>query len=1078
MAVKKRSITIVLISAAAIVALFVSAWFYVSSQLARLEDHKEFITKTIKEKLHRDVTYETGNASVTLRNGLSLRFTNVVIAEKDHSSAFLTVKTAFSHVKIIPLLANKIVLKEVILNEPVISLKRDRAGVWNIADLLKDEKKKTAMELKRLTIEKGRVTFFDQALNKEGLLTSLDNLDCWIDSSFVGNTSYFNMTASVIEAENKADLLLNGTFSPAFSDVPVLERTVNASIRIKGTDIKHYDDYLKHYTPIKKLAGYLNTNIKLSGKLSDFQSKGTLAIKDALIVYPKVFDARLQPKNIDVDYALDYSTGKLKLNVAHLKIDNFEANGDLAINEMDTKDPLLEANAETSVFHYQEIKSYIPWKIIPQGVGSYIKTHVKNGNFRLVEGKLSGRKSQIADFNKTENAGLLYVRAQVDKGVFEVDDAAPIFHHINGILELENRQFSLKKMRGLFGSSPCTLEGNISDFSLPEPTLYTAAMKMNPARNEILWLIGKEKFRKLDFKGPSALMLSGKGTTEDYHVSAQWDLTGAEYAYPEVMEKPSVRKNRFTAEIILNEKAANISSFDYNLPPAKITGTALINFSGGIPLSFNIRSKAFNVSEAVPIFPVLRPYSPSGICFLDIDGKGDLSNPDSIQWNGIVSLAGVSFNPAHDVQTVSGLTGRAVFKRNSLETSLVKARIGESDIWGKLKIDDIHKPELTFQFNSDLLRTADLGLQSTEGEVNFSNVKGQLAVKNEMLHVDNLAFRLNDSTFNISGDIRDWNHPEVTLSLTSPYIDSDDLTRLMSLTYPPKDGDELSGLKLSATGLVDAGKIKGADFKKLYAVVNYAPGIVNIDRLEANVFEGEIKTKGKVDIIPGGHNHYEANIAVDRISLEKIQRYLEIGDRVLTGKLSLKGDVTATGGNADDIKKSLAGTIKMKAEKGILKKFSVLSKIFSLLNVYQLLKLQLPDMAKDGMPYNKITANMSIGKGVLSTEDFFIDSDAMKISSSGKIDYLRKKQNLIVGVHPLQTIDRIAAKIPIAGWIVTDEKGNLITVHFKVDGNWDDPDVTPIPVKSIARGTLDIFLRFFELPGKLITDTGDVILGR
>jgi uncharacterized protein YhdP len=232
-----------------------------------------------------------------------------------------------------------------------------------------------------------------------------------------------------------------------------------------------------------------------------------------------------------------------------------------------------------------------------------------------------------------------------------------------------------------------------------------------------------------------------------------------------------------------------------------------------------------------------------------------------------------------------------------------------------------------------------------------------------------------------------------------------------------------------------------------------------------------------VDIKPDGQNHYDANISVDGISLEKIQRYWEIGDRIVTGKLSFNGDVTATGRNADELKKTLAGTVQAKAEKGVLKKFSVLSKIFSLLNVYQLFKLQLPDMAKDGMPYNAITAHLSLGKGILSSEDFFIDSNAMQISGSGKIDFLKKKNDFIVGVHPLHTLDRIAAKIPVAGWLITDEKGNLITVHFKVDGSWDNPNVSPIPAQSIAKGTLDMFRRLFQLPEKLITDTGEVILG-
>jgi uncharacterized protein YhdP len=142
-----------------------------------------------------------------------------------------------------------------------------------------------------------------------------------------------------------------------------------------------------------------------------------------------------------------------------------------------------------------------------------------------------------------------------------------------------------------------------------------------------------------------------------------------------------------------------------------------------------------------------------------------------------------------------------------------------------------------------------------------------------------------------------------------------------------------------------------------------------------------------------------------------------------------------------------------------------------------MVKLKLPDMTTKGMTYNKISARTSIKEGVFSSEDFFIDGDSIQLSGSGKIDYLKKRIDLIVGIHPLQTLDFIASKIPIAGWLITDEKGKLITVHFKVDGTWDNPNVRPIPARSIGKGTLDIFRRIFQWPGKLITDTGEVIFG-
>jgi uncharacterized protein YhdP len=317
------------------------------------------------------------------------------------------------------------------------------------------------------------------------------------------------------------------------------------------------------------------------------------------------------------------------------------------------------------------------------------------------------------------------------------------------------------------------------------------------------------------------------------------------------------------------------------------------------------------------------------------------------------------------------------------------------------------------------------------------------------------------------------------VELVSPHIDSDDVARLMSLEYPKQEGaTAFPGMEVNAALRVDGGTFRGIDFTRLNAELRYVPGTVDVATLEAGCFEGTFKARGTVGMSPDGRHRYEGNISAGGMSLENIQRYLGIQDRTVTGTLSLTGDISAAGSSAEELKKTAAGTFQVRAEQGVLKKYSVLSKIFSLLNVSQLAKLRLPDMAKEGMPYKTITCSMSLADGVVSSEDFFIKSDAMEISGVGTVDVLKKEIDCTVGVHPLQTVDLIVSKIPVAGWILTDERGKLITVHFKVDGTWDNPNVKAITARSIGKGILDIFRRIFQLPGKLITDTGEVILGK
>jgi hypothetical protein len=96
----------------------------------------------------------------------------------------------------------------------------------------------------------------------------------------------------------------------------------------------------------------------------------------------------------------------------------------------------------------------------------------------------------------------------------------------------------------------------------------------------------------------------------------------------------------------------------------------------------------------------------------------------------------------------------------------------------------------------------------------------------------------------------------------------------------------------------------------------------------------------------------------------------------------------------------------------------------------------------------------------------------------GKVDIIRDELDINIGVQPFETVDKVVSSIPIVGWILTDDKKSLITVYFKAQGKWSNPTVDAIPVNSMDRGVLDIFKRVFQLPEKLITDTGEVIMGR
>jgi uncharacterized protein YhdP len=232
-------------------------------------------------------------------------------------------------------------------------------------------------------------------------------------------------------------------------------------------------------------------------------------------------------------------------------------------------------------------------------------------------------------------------------------------------------------------------------------------------------------------------------------------------------------------------------------------------------------------------------------------------------------------------------------------------------------------------------------------------------------------------------------------------------------------------------------------------------------------------------VAPGGDlgSRYDLNCSLERVDAGQLLRELDI-TREVTGSLNLQGDITARGETLADIKKTALGNVRLRLEKGSLRKFNVLSKMFSILNVSQLLKFQLPDMVADGMPYNEIKGSFAISDGGIVTNDLFIASDAINVSLVGKADIVKEDLNFTIGVQPLQTVDKVVNRIPVVGWLLTGKGKDFLTAYFEAKGKWSNPQVSAIPAKSLGKGVLNVFRRVFELPVRLFTDTGEVILGK
>jgi hypothetical protein len=183
-----------------------------------------------------------------------------------------------------------------------------------------------------------------------------------------------------------------------------------------------------------------------------------------------------------------------------------------------------------------------------------------------------------------------------------------------------------------------------------------------------------------------------------------------------------------------------------------------------------------------------------------------------------------------------------------------------------------------------------------------------------------------------------------------------------------------------------------------------------------------------------------------------------------SGDFEFHGRILARGG-PEDLIKSLEGEIEFHAKDGRIDYLLGLARILEFLNVAEIYRGKLPDLKKEGLPYDRVSIRGSLQKGKMIIKEWTIDGPTLEMASQGEIDLADQEINLTVLVAPLKTVDRITKLIPLVSDIFA---GTLVTIPLRVHGSLKDPKVTALSASAIGDEIVAMMKRTLGLPFKVI----------
>lgn len=360
-------------------------------------------------------------------------------------------------------------------------------------------------------------------------------------------------------------------------------------------------------------------------------------------------------------------------------------------------------------------------------------------------------------------------------------------------------------------------------------------------------------------------------------------------------------------------------------------------------------------------------------------------------------------------------------------------------------------------------------------------VTGRVHLTGEDALIQRLAFKLGKSDVRIRGTVKRWRRePDLLLMVESSNLD---LSRLVSGDGVPQPEPPLERLRRWAHAMhadvsvmVSQARYQRLVFQEVSGRLRVGDGRIEVLRVSGDTKEGTLGGACAWDFGSPSQGRFSGEFRIDGLPVHQVLSLFR-EDEILTGRLSVSGRLESALEPAGSFwrRLSLLEPLTLRLEKGNVVHGSVLPRVLKILNVPALLKGKV-DLDAEGLPFDEVSATVSMQEGVLASNDLVLKSPVVKVSGAGTYDAVADRLDLALAVSPLGAYSDLIGSIPLFGQLLAGDRPGLTTALFEVRGAWADPEVTYLPIESFAKGltgfprlAIDVLANLVALPQTLTT---------
>lgn len=972
--------------------------------------------------------------------------------------------------RLLPLLNKQLVFAAMTLEQPRYRLQRPPAPSATSSDSTPPGLLSALLQtvqVQRLAVIDGTLTLDDKYLSDRQQRLDITELDIRVRNLLTGRPGRITLQATLQQADRPATLELAGRLAlPA--ELRHWRRTRgNVQIKLLNGAARVLQNILPLLPDGPVLTGQAELLLSASGSPADgVQFDGQLQGESLALDWPTRYDRPLPIRQLKIQGTWSTSADLHSLRALRLRLDKLQLAGHLSLQSGDN-DPWLEGTLTSAPLAVPDMLRLLPDRLPLPGL-ALLKHHLEKGRVKIDHLRFAGPLSHFSPAQKP--FPLSEARLTLSDAVVTLPQLAPLREGIFA-LTLRNNRLDIRNGRAMFLDAPLQFSGKVEQPFSDRPRITLGTGWIAPTGQLFRMLAGPEALPG-QVSGPVPVTLSLSGSAEQLQGSLKANLDACAIEVSEAFHKPAGVPGEIRLSAELREQRLTLTDGRVQLAPftVQLAGQTLLSENGPFELQADIAP--VDLEQAAQRIPLLSRCQARGPAGAQIRLAGTLQQPEPLR--GSIRLDGIGLTIPEIQSQLHDMRGTLTFAGHGARFADVQAVLGQSPVTLAGELPDVTHPVFTLKIAAPAIQARELIFPSRAAVLRQAS--GTLIFSDKSIRYQDIRFDLNDSIgLRLEGTTQTAPPYPSELTVHAEQADIDDVLALWDddeLTAATAGTPEEDSGPLTIHATIDQGVYGRLRFSNADSLLTYHKSLLTIDPLHFAAGPGRCQAKILVDNSSEGPSQVTFSGQFQNFDAKDLYSELLQRQGLVTGKLN--GHIDLAGPAGENFLAEASGRMQLRITDGVLLKFSFLAKVFSLLNVSQIFTLHLPDMSRQGMPFTDLSGTFDLQEGKLITEDLAVTSNAMNLSLVGQIDLVREQLDLVMGVKPFGTVDKIISKIPLAGWILTGKEKALITAHFHILGPSSDPEVKAVPISSVSGKVLGIFKRVLGLPGKVVEDVGNL----